>query len=111
MALTVCVLLPWLQHVAVSSGMQAADLSRLKEIIEAVPELSFICLDVANGYSEHFVAFVKEVRKEFSDQTIMVCDSGYLLSVTNIYCNCPCCSDSFRMLLITNLSSTEISVN
>uniref|UniRef100_A0A8I5UTH4 GMP reductase n=1 Tax=Pongo abelii TaxID=9601 RepID=A0A8I5UTH4_PONAB len=30
-----------------------------------------ICLDVANGYSEHFVEFVKDVRKRFPQHTIM----------------------------------------
>uniref|UniRef100_A0A8D0TL68 GMP reductase n=1 Tax=Sus scrofa TaxID=9823 RepID=A0A8D0TL68_PIG len=29
------------------------------------------CLDVANGYSEHFVEFVKDVRKRFPEHTIM----------------------------------------
>uniref|UniRef100_A0A5F9DB17 GMP reductase n=1 Tax=Oryctolagus cuniculus TaxID=9986 RepID=A0A5F9DB17_RABIT len=29
------------------------------------------CLDVANGYSEHFVEFVKDVRKRFPQHTIM----------------------------------------
>lgn len=52
--------------------MGRADFSKLKEIIEAVPDLQFICLDVANGYSEHFVAFVKEARAEFPKKTIMV---------------------------------------
>ncbi|KAI2570683.1 LOW QUALITY PROTEIN: guanosine monophosphate reductase 2 [Homo sapiens] len=31
----------------------------------------YICLDVANGYSEHFVEFVKDVRKRFPQHTIM----------------------------------------
>ncbi|XP_032121540.1 GMP reductase 2 isoform X3 [Sapajus apella] len=34
-------------------------------------EVNYICLDVANGYSEHFVEFVKEVRKRFPQHTIM----------------------------------------
>ena len=59
------------QHVAASSGMARGDLDKLKAIISAVPELSYICLDVANGYSEHFVEFVKNARKEFPDHTIM----------------------------------------
>uniref|UniRef100_A0A8C2P0H5 GMP reductase n=1 Tax=Capra hircus TaxID=9925 RepID=A0A8C2P0H5_CAPHI len=31
----------------------------------------YVCLDVANGYSEHFVEFVKDVRKRFPEHTIM----------------------------------------
>ena len=38
----------------------------------AVPELRYICLDVANGYSEHFVDFVRKTREEFPSHTIMV---------------------------------------
>ena len=57
---------------AVSSGMARGDLDKLKSIAKAVPEIQFICLDVANGYSEHFVAFVKEVRQVFPDKTIVV---------------------------------------
>jgi GMP reductase len=60
-----------LQNVAVSSGMREGDLWKLQAILEAVPELKYICLDVANGYSEHFVEFVKEVRKKFPHHTIM----------------------------------------
>nr|KAF6378211.1 guanosine monophosphate reductase [Myotis myotis] len=34
-------------------------------------QVKFICLDVANGYSEHFVEFVKLVRARFPEHTIM----------------------------------------
>ena len=44
------------------------------EVINAIPELDYICVDVANGYSEHFVEFVRLVRKEFPDKTIFVSD-------------------------------------
>ncbi|ESO82788.1 hypothetical protein LOTGIDRAFT_184590 [Lottia gigantea] len=60
-----------LPHVAVSAGIAEGDLKNLKNIIEAVPDLQFICLDVANGYSEHFVQFVRDVRKTFPKHTIM----------------------------------------
>ena len=39
-----------------------ADLRKLDEIIASCPGVGTICLDVANGYSEAFVATVKEVR-------------------------------------------------
>ena len=61
-----------LQNVSVSSGMRAGDLERLKLILDLVPEVQYICLDVANGYSEHFVEFVKQVRDQFPHHTIMV---------------------------------------
>uniref|UniRef100_A0A8D1RDY8 GMP reductase n=2 Tax=Sus scrofa TaxID=9823 RepID=A0A8D1RDY8_PIG len=60
-----------LQHVAVSSGSGKNDLEKMSSILEAVPQVKFICLDVANGYSEHFVEFVKLVRAKFPEHTIM----------------------------------------
>ncbi|XP_036303966.1 GMP reductase 1 isoform X2 [Pipistrellus kuhlii] len=60
-----------LQHVAVSSGSGKKDLEKMSSILEAVPQVKFICLDVANGYSEHFVEFVKLVRARFPEHTIM----------------------------------------
>ncbi|XP_054447844.1 GMP reductase 1 isoform X2 [Pteronotus mesoamericanus] len=60
-----------LQHVAVSSGSGKNDLEKMSSILEAVPQIKFICLDVANGYSEHFVEFVKLVRAKFPEHTIM----------------------------------------
>uniref|UniRef100_A0ABI7Z306 GMP reductase n=1 Tax=Felis catus TaxID=9685 RepID=A0ABI7Z306_FELCA len=59
------------QHVAVSSGSGKSDLEKMSSILEAVPQVKFICLDVANGYSEHFVEFVKLVRATFPEHTIM----------------------------------------
>lgn len=66
---------PSLQHVAASSGSSNADLEKLCGILEAVPALKYICLDVANGYSEYFVEFVKTVREKFPKHTIMVRES------------------------------------
>ncbi|XP_060630845.1 GMP reductase 1 [Anolis sagrei] len=60
-----------LEHVAVSSGSGMADFERLENIIEAIPLIKYICLDVANGYSEHFVEFVKAVHARFPKHTIM----------------------------------------
>ncbi|NXU87437.1 GMPR1 reductase, partial [Xiphorhynchus elegans] len=60
-----------LEHVAASSGSGEADLDKLKRILEAIPPIRYICLDVANGYSEHFVEFVKSVRALFPHHTIM----------------------------------------
>lgn len=60
-----------LEHVAVSSGSGNEDFENLKAILNAVPQLSFICLDVANGYTQHFVDFVRKVRNTFPNHTII----------------------------------------
>lgn len=57
--------------IAVSTGTSPGDFEKLTLIINTNPQLRFICIDVANGYSEHFVAFVKQTRKRFSDKVII----------------------------------------
>ncbi len=57
--------------IAVSSGTGSQDLVTVEEIINNHPRLKFICIDVANGYSEHFVSFVKQARTKFPDKVIM----------------------------------------
>ncbi len=51
-------------HVAVSIGTNLNDYEKAKEII-ATNDLRWICIDIANGYSEHFVDFVRQVRKDY----------------------------------------------
>lgn len=55
---------------AVSTGTSREDFDKLKLIITAYSP-RFICIDVANGYSEAFGDFVSTVRKEFPEQTII----------------------------------------
>ena len=57
---------------AISSGTGEADAENLKRIVDELPDVKYLCIDVANGYSEHFVAFVSDIRKQFPNQTIMV---------------------------------------
>ncbi len=59
-----------LPYVAVSSGTSAADLSKLKDILAVCPA-QLICLDVANGYSEHFSETVRAVRAAHPKHTII----------------------------------------
>lgn len=58
-------------YIAVSTGTGANDLKKTAEIFEKNPTLKFICIDVANGYSEHFVNFLKQARKKFPDKIII----------------------------------------
>lgn len=60
------------QSVAVSTGTGNGDFEKLSAVLEAVPQLKYVCVDVANGYSEHFVHFVKDVRQKFPSHNIMV---------------------------------------
>lgn len=58
-------------YIAVSTGTGKNDFKKVIEIITANPQLKFICIDVANGYSEHFVNFLKQTRKQFPDKVII----------------------------------------
>lgn len=59
-----------LRHVMVSSGTSESDFTKLGAILALTPQLNFICIDVANGYSEHFVEFLQRVRESFPGKTI-----------------------------------------
>jgi GMP reductase len=56
---------------AVSTGTSDKDFQKLVRIINSAPEIEFICIDVANGYSEHFGDFVGKVRMQFPMHTII----------------------------------------
>ncbi len=58
-------------YIAISTGTGSHDFEKISELLNANPQLRFICIDVANGYSEHFVSFVKQARKKYSDKVII----------------------------------------
>ena len=55
---------------AVSTGTSETDFQNLKTAITGLGA-QFICIDVANGYSERFGDFVERVREHFPDKTII----------------------------------------
>lgn len=57
--------------IAVSTGVSAAELEKTSNILALNTALKFICVDVANGYSEHFVSFVKKLRAQEPDKIII----------------------------------------
>ena len=58
-------------YIALSTGTGSPDFEKIGQLLQANPQLKFICIDVANGYSEHFVSFVKQTRKKYSDKVII----------------------------------------
>lgn len=59
------------EYIAVSSGSKEEDFEKLQSILRLIPKIQFICLDVANGYTEHFVSFVMRVRLAYPDKVII----------------------------------------
>lgn len=60
-----------LNNIAVSTGISKKDSEKVFQILTAFPQINFICIDVANGYSEHFVNFVKKMRKTYPKKVII----------------------------------------
>ena len=58
-------------HLAVSTGTNEKDFQRLARIINTYPEIHFICVDVANGYSDSFGDFIEKVRTAWPTHTII----------------------------------------
>ena len=57
--------------IAISTGTGQDDANKLQTVFNQHPELKFICIDVANGYSEHFVEFVNKTRNLYPNKTII----------------------------------------
>jgi GMP reductase len=58
------------EYYAASVGISDMDFQRLAEIMEH-RNPSFICVDVANGYSTRFLDAVKRIREAYPDKTII----------------------------------------
>ena len=46
-------------NIALSVGIKKEDFENLDKVLKEFSFFKFICIDVANGYSEHFTNFVK----------------------------------------------------
>lgn len=58
-------------HVMVSTGTSDVNYESLCEILDSIPEIYFICIDIANGYSQHLIEFVKKVRSRYPEHVII----------------------------------------
>ena len=59
----------WYNYVAISSGIN--DIDRLYTILDCIPKIQFICLDIANGYINKFSNIIKEVRDRYPNKIII----------------------------------------
>ena len=58
-------------QVILSTGTSDEDYKRLNDILKENSFFEFICIDIANGYSDHFSKFVSSVRKKYPTKTII----------------------------------------
>lgn len=58
-------------YYAISCGTSENELYKVGHILQENPTIQFICIDIANGYSEHFGDVIEEVREKFPTKTII----------------------------------------
>ena len=59
-------------NVAMSIGTSDADFHKLVDVqAEVCDQLKYVCMDIANGYSNHFAQHVRKVRKAFPNIVII----------------------------------------
>ena len=58
-------------HVAITCGSTEDSLELLKKKMATSDELSMICVDVANGYREVFLDFIKDVRRNYPNSIVI----------------------------------------
>ena len=58
-------------YVALSCGTSKESFTRLNQILSEHSYFQFICIDVANGYSENFSHFISSVREKHPSKTII----------------------------------------
>jgi GMP reductase len=58
------------EHVAMSIGIAKQDLEKLDHVMGECP-VKYLCIDVANGYSERFATIVEEIRNKYKELIII----------------------------------------
>jgi GMP reductase len=59
------------QHVAISTGITDADSERIDSTLKLSRSIKYVCIDVANGYSEKFIEYVARFRDRYPHITII----------------------------------------
>ena len=62
---------PSVKNMAISTGISDKDFTRTANILSEFTEISYICIDVANGYTENFIGFIQTMRKKFPTKVII----------------------------------------
>lgn len=59
-----------IQHCFITTGSRDDNFTAMRTILDKVP-CPNICIDVANGYTQPFVDFIKRIREHYPDKIIM----------------------------------------
>ena len=58
-------------NVAVSTGITESDRLAVDAVLKRYPDIVYVCIDVANGYSERFIDFVADFRQSWPNKVII----------------------------------------
>jgi GMP reductase len=59
------------EYTAYSMGITDADHDKFRMVYEQAPNVKYVCIDVANGYSVRFTDFIKEFRQLYPNIVII----------------------------------------
>jgi GMP reductase len=60
------------EHVAYSTGITEQDFEKFEDVYQQTSDrLKYVCVDVANGYSERFSDFIKKLREAYPEIVIL----------------------------------------
>ena len=59
------------EHVAYSMGITDNDASKFRAVYAGSNSIKYVCIDVANGYSERFLNYVASIREEYPNVVII----------------------------------------
>ena len=60
------------EHVAMSIGVKEEDEQKFRNVYEQVGDkLKYVCIDVANGYSQRFIEYVRDFRQNYPNLVII----------------------------------------
>lgn len=62
---------PFAQNIAVSTGISETDFHRTHALLSIFSEVEYVCVDVANGYTQAFVDFIKKARDTWPNKVII----------------------------------------
>ena len=60
-----------MESVAVSTGITDIDIERIDATMKLSRSIQYVCIDVANGYSERFLDYVSKFRDKYPEVTII----------------------------------------
>jgi len=58
-------------YITVTSGISESDLDKLDKILEMLPNIKFIHLDIANGYIDKFFKIIEKIRYKYPNQILI----------------------------------------